>query len=233
MTQPMIHAIPTHIIVGFLGAGKTTLLNHLLAQKPAQETWAVLVNEAGQVEIDATLIVPPEHADNGSIAIKQVIGGCMCCTNHLPMQIALSRLLSQSKPDRLFIEATGLAHAAQLIQQLSGAHWATALSLRAVLTVINGTNLHDPRLLKHENFQAQIANADIIILSHADVMQPADEDALQQLIQQGYYQEQPLIYTAHGKVLLDQIDVPHVAKLYKARPHKAKTLSTVYKAVKS
>lgn len=202
----------------------------------------MLINEAGQVEIDASLITPPEHAGSGRIVIQQLIGGCMCCSSYLPMQVALSRLLSQARPDRLFIEVAGLGHPAQLIQQLGHSHWATALSLRAVLTVVNGSSLHDPRLLNHEIFQAQLSNADIVILSHADAMQPVDKQALQQLMQQNFdqqdvdqqdvdqqdHQKQPLIHAVPGKVLLDQIDVPHMAKLYKARPQKA----TVYKAIK-
>ena len=45
-------AIPVHIISGFLGAGKTTVLQQLLKQKPAGETWAVLMNEFGQIGVD-------------------------------------------------------------------------------------------------------------------------------------------------------------------------------------
>lgn len=210
--NPMIHAIPTHIMMGFLGAGKTTLLNQLLAQKPAHETWAVLMNEAGKVEVSDTLIMSTKrsgNADVGSIAVKQVIGGCMCCTSYLPMQIALSRLLSQARPSRLFIEATGLGHPTQLIQQLSSAHWATALSLQAVLTVIDATNLHDARLLNHDIFQAQVSNADVIVLSHSDAMQPEDEAALKNLLTQNYYKNQPLLKSEQGNLLFEQINLPH------------------------
>lgn len=221
--QPMIHAIPTHIIMGFLGAGKTTLLNQLLAQKPAYETWAVLMNEVGKVEVDGSLITPvvqSENADIGTIVVKTVIGGCMCCTSYLPMQMGLSRLLSQARPSRLFIEATGIGHPAQLIQQLSTSHWATALSLQAVITVINATNLHDLRLLNHDIFQAQITNADLIVLSHSDVMHSEDAVALQNLLKQNYYKNQPLLNSElnsglsaeQGYLLFEQINLPHQAR---------------------
>lgn len=95
--------IPVHIISGFLGAGKTTLLKYLLSQKPEQEVWAVLMNEFGQIGVDQQLL--PQ--DQG-YAVKELLGGCLCCSSQLPMQIALSRLLSETKPDRLFIEPTGL-----------------------------------------------------------------------------------------------------------------------------
>ena len=213
--QPRIHAIPTHIIFGFLGAGKTTLLNQLLAQKPAHETWAVLMNEAGKTEVDQGFLAPAKQSENthvGRIAIKQLISGCMCCTGQVSMQVALSRLLLQTKPDRLFIEATGLGHPAQLIRQLSSTYWATALSLQAVLTVIDATNLHDARLLNHEIFQAQVSNADLIVLSHADVMQPKDDIALQHVLQQDYYKHQPVLQADHGNLLFEKINLPHQVK---------------------
>ena len=60
----MLSQIPTHLIAGPLGAGKTTLIRHLLAQKPAGERWAVLINEFGQIGLDAALLeleVTVEH----------------------------------------------------------------------------------------------------------------------------------------------------------------------------
>ena len=144
----------------------------------------------------------------------------MCCTSYLPMQMELSRLLSQARPSRLFIEATGIGHPAELIRQLSTSHWATALSLQAVLTVINATNLHDARLLNHEIFQAQVANADLIVLSHSDGMQPADDVALQNLLKQSYYKNQPVVNSElnsglsaeQSHLLFEQINLPHQAR---------------------
>ena len=201
--------------MGFLGAGKTTVLNGLLAQKPAHETWAVLMNEAGKIEVNEGFTASVKQSENtkvGKIAIKQVIGGCMCCTSYLPMQIGLSRLLSHARPNRLFIEVTGTGHPTQFIQQLSSAHWSEALSLQAVLTVINPHLLHDQRLLNHAIFQAQISHADLLIVSHADDMQPQDDAALQHLLQQDYYKQQPILQVDHGNLLLAQINVPHQVK---------------------
>lgn len=94
----MPQAVPTHIISGFLGAGKTTLLMHLLGQKPEHEVWAVLMNEFGQIGVDQQLMPQTE-----GYAVKELLGGCLCCSSQLPMQIALSRLLSEQKPDRLLV----------------------------------------------------------------------------------------------------------------------------------
>ena len=82
----------TNLITGFLGSGKTTSILHLLAQKPADEKWAVLVNEFGEVGIDGALL-----ADSGAL-LKEIPGGCMCCVNGLPMQVGLNTLLRQGKP---------------------------------------------------------------------------------------------------------------------------------------
>ena len=201
--------------MGFLGAGKTTVLNGLLAQKPAHETWAVLMNEAGKIEVNEGFTASVKQSENtnvGKIAIKQVIGGCMCCTSYLPMQIGLSRLLSHARPNRLFIEVTGTGHPTQLIQQLSSAYWSEALSLQAVLTLINPHLLHDQRLLDHAIFQAQISHADLLIVSHADAMQAKDKLALQHVLQQDYYKQQPVLQVDHGNLLLAQINVPHQVK---------------------
>lgn len=70
----MINRVPTNIITGFLGVGKTTAILHLLATKPAHEKWAVLVNEFGEIGIDGAIM-----SEQGAM-IKEVPGGCLCCT---------------------------------------------------------------------------------------------------------------------------------------------------------
>jgi G3E family GTPase len=52
----MLQNIPTHVIAGPLGAGKTSLIKHLMTQRPAGERWAVLINEFGQIGLDAALL---------------------------------------------------------------------------------------------------------------------------------------------------------------------------------
>jgi G3E family GTPase len=196
--------VPTHVITGFLGAGKTTLLKSLLAQKPAGETWAVLVNEFGQIGLDGALL----EAD-ADIAIHEVVGGCLCCTSQLPMQVGLSRLLTKTKPTRLFIEPTGLGHPLQLVEQLSEPHWARALDLRAIVSVVDGTRLFEPKLTTHETYQAQLALADILVVSHQDQM--SEEDHQQLKIMQDHLSQikataPTLFLTNHGELVLADID---------------------------
>ena len=66
----MLQNIPTHVIAGPLGAGKTSLIQHLMTHKPAHERWAVLVNEFGQIGLDAALMSQGDDA----IAIAEVAG---------------------------------------------------------------------------------------------------------------------------------------------------------------
>ena len=135
--------IPCTLVTGFLGAGKTTVINQLLATKPHDERWALLINEFGRIGIDGALLASSQDNDleQKNIAIREVSGGCICCTSQLPLQIAISRLLSEHHPQRLLIEPTGLAHPRELILQLSAPHWQT---YRGATTTHNCTFLQPP-----------------------------------------------------------------------------------------
>ncbi|MBG0839666.1 CobW family GTP-binding protein [Ectopseudomonas toyotomiensis] len=133
----MLSQIPTHLIAGPLGAGKTTLIRHLLAQKPAGERWAVLINEFGQIGLDAALL---EQGDDG-IAMAEVAGGCLCCINGAPFQVGLGRLLRKARPDRLLIEPSGLGHPAQLLAQLRQPPWLGVLAVQPALMVLDAAAL--------------------------------------------------------------------------------------------
>ena len=112
--------IPTSIITGFLGVGKTTSILNLLSSKPANERWAVLVNEFGEIGIDGAIFKSSVQSDN-NVFVQEVPGGCMCCASSLPMQVALSRLIRESKPHRLIIEPTGLGHPQEVLRALKSA----------------------------------------------------------------------------------------------------------------
>lgn len=137
----MLQNIPTHVIAGPLGAGKTTLIRHLLAQRPANERWAVLINEFGLVGLDAALL----SRDEDGIAIGEVAGGCLCCVNGMPFQVGLGRLLRKSRPDRLFIEPSGLGHPLQLLAQLQQAPWVGVLTIQPLLMVVDARAMASKR----------------------------------------------------------------------------------------
>jgi len=133
----MLQNIPTHVIAGPLGAGKTSLIRQLMAQRPASERWAVLVNEFGQVGLDAALL----SRDEDGIAIAEVAGGCLCCVNGTPFEVGLGRLLRKARPDRLFIEPSGLGHPLQLLKQLSQAPWLGVLAVQPLVMVVDAQAL--------------------------------------------------------------------------------------------
>ncbi|WP_139309972.1 CobW family GTP-binding protein [Acinetobacter pittii] len=194
--------VPTHIISGFLGAGKTTLLQHLLSQKPKDEVWAVLMNEFGQIGVDQQLLPQDE-----GYAVKELLGGCLCCSSQLPMHIALARLLSEQKPDRLFIEPTGLGHPSQLFDQLTEPHWQSSLAMRALITVVDGSRLHDTNWVKQNLYEDQLKAAQIVVVSHTDVMTFEDDQALELLKDEYRPYHQEWIKTENGQLALNKIDV--------------------------
>jgi G3E family GTPase len=168
----------TNLITGFLGSGKTTSILHLLANKPADEKWAVLVNEFGEVGIDGALL-----ADSGAL-LKEIPGGCMCCVNGLPMQVGLNTLLRQGKPDRLLIEPTGLGHPKQILDILTAPVYEPWIDLRATLCLLDPRQLLDDKVLNNENFRDQLAAADVVIANKADRATVESQQALEQWWQQ-------------------------------------------------
>ncbi len=159
--------IPVNIITGFLGVGKTTAIRHLLANKPANERWAVLVNEFGDIGIDGALL-----AQEG-VAVKEIPGGCMCCVNGLPMQIGLNKLLKQ-RPDRLLIEPSGLGHPDEVISILKGDFYHSVLQLQATLTLVDPRKLNQPRYLENNMFNTQARVADVLIANKTDLCETTE-----------------------------------------------------------
>ena len=176
--------IPCTLVTGFLGAGKTTVINQLLAIKPADERWALLINEFGRIGIDGALLASAQDSkpEQDNIAIREVSGGCICCTSQLPLQIAISRLLSEHHPQRLLIEPTGLAHPRELIMQLSAPHWQTALNMQAVITVLSGVQWQQDKYRHHDGFQAHVRDADVLVINRYAQLSDSEKQALQQWI---------------------------------------------------
>jgi G3E family GTPase len=156
----MLQNIPTHVIAGPLGAGKTTLIRHLLAQRPAHERWAVLINEFGLVGLDAALLAT---ADDG-IAIGEVAGGCLCCVNGAPFQVGLGRLLRKAKPHRVFIEPSGLGHPLRILEQLQGAPWRGVLAVQPLVMVLDGLQMAVGAKLAESQREA-LARAGLVVLN--------------------------------------------------------------------
>lgn len=205
--------IPTNIITGFLGVGKTTALNQLIAQKPADETWAIVVNEFGKVGVDQTLL-----EDTGGLAIKEIAGGCVCCALGPALTINLAMLLRRTQPDRLIIEPTGLGHPEGLIDILQGESFKDALQLHAIICLIDPRVLDQPKVLQHPTFMDQINLADILVLNKCDL---ADSDHIAKakaLSEQMFPPKAAVLTTESGQFPLDLLDLQHSDRLHAEFP---------------
>ncbi|EMJ3468408.1 TPA: GTP-binding protein [Vibrio harveyi] len=165
----MSNRVPTNILTGFLGVGKTTTILNLLKNKPENENWAVLVNEFGEIGIDGAMMT-----DQGAM-IKEVPGGCMCCTAGVPMSVGITALLRQ-KPDRLLIEPTGLGHPKQVIATLTSDQYLPYVDLKATIALVDPRNLSVEKYLSNKNFVDQLDSADVVIGSKVDLCTSHDID---------------------------------------------------------
>lgn len=159
----MLQQIPTHLITGPLGAGKTSLIRSLLQQKPADERWAVLINEFGQIGLDVALLT----TDTAGISLAEIAGGCLCCVNGAPFQVGLTRLLRQARPHRLLLEPSGLGHPADLLKQLAMPPWQTVLSLQPPVAVLDAPALLNGSPLPESQTQA-LPHCGLLIMNKSE-----------------------------------------------------------------
>ncbi len=199
----MQRAIPTNLILGFLGVGKTTAIRHLLQLKPADETWAILVNEFGEVGIDGALL-----SDQNAV-VREIPGGCMCCVAGLPMQIGLNRLIHQAQPDRLLIEPTGLGHPSQIIQTLTNEHYRDVLTLGPVIGLVDPRRLADPRVLANEQFRDQAATADILVANKTDLCSAGELDHFDAWAENFTPAKRAIHHTRQGQLALAWLEGHH------------------------
>ena len=124
--QPVKPAIPVSVLSGFLGAGKTSLLNHIIS-KQSNKKIAVIVNDLGEINIDATLIKNAFKADNAAIdRILELQDGCICCSIQSDLLDALLQLSQVLQPDHILIEATGVAEPKEILKSLHARNFLAA-----------------------------------------------------------------------------------------------------------
>ena len=197
--------VPVNVITGFLGAGKTTAILHLLTHKPEHESWAVLVNEFGEIGVDGSLF-KGRHSERKGVVIREVPGGCMCCAAGLPMQIALSQLLAVANPDRLLVEPTGLGHPKEVLDSLSAKHYQNTLSLQKTITLIDSRKLRDLRITQNDIYKQQIDVADTIVGSKVDLYNDGDKERLLSYVKKRGKSESTVIFAEQGQISLSDLD---------------------------
>ncbi|HKP77669.1 MAG TPA: GTP-binding protein [Phenylobacterium sp.] len=168
MSEPLITKTPVTVLTGYLGAGKTTLLNRILSEDHGK-TYAVIVNEFGEVGIDNDLIVGADEE------VFEMNNGCVCCTVRGDLIRVLSGLMKRKgKFDGIIVETTGLADPAPVAQTFFVDDDVRARTeLDSVVTVVDAKHL--PLRLKDSKEAAeQIAFADQIILNKTDLVTEAE-----------------------------------------------------------
>ena len=110
--------IPVTVLSGTLGAGKTTVLNHLLAESENREI-AVLVNDMGEVNVDADLVAESSDISKEEEELIELSNGCICCELRGDLLDAIGRLTSEREFDALVVESTGVAEPLPVAQTLT------------------------------------------------------------------------------------------------------------------
>ncbi len=163
MTAALVQRIPLTVIGGFLGAGKTTLLNYWLRETQGKR-FAVLVNDFGAINIDASMIAT---ANGDTIALTN---GCVCCNIGDDLSQALIRVLDASPPyDGIVIEASGVSDPWR-IAQIGLAEPSLALDGVIVLLDTSALAEHLANPLLRDSIERPLAHADLVVLNKVDLV---------------------------------------------------------------
>ncbi|OMH33552.1 cobalamin biosynthesis protein CobW [Motiliproteus sp. MSK22-1] len=146
-----LNKIPTTVVTGFLGSGKTTLLSNVLKQAAGKRI-AVIVNEFGELDIDADLLrscpldcednesaAPAQSDDQSNSGIYELANGCICCTVEEEFLPVMQQLVERRDDiDHILIETSGLALPKPLVQAFNWPGIKEYCTVDAVITVIDG-----------------------------------------------------------------------------------------------
>lgn len=158
--------LPVTIIGGYLGAGKTTLLNRIL-QAPHGRRLAVLVNDFGDLNIDADLV---ERADADTIALAN---GCICCSIRSDLKLTALRLLeTDPRPEGVLVEASGVSDPIAVAETFLQDDLARSYRTESILMLVDTANLPGLDFDETERIVDQTAVADIVLLNKTDLAGP-------------------------------------------------------------
>ncbi|MEM8963777.1 MAG: CobW family GTP-binding protein [Acidobacteriota bacterium] len=199
--------VPVNIISGPLGVGKTTVIRHLLENRPEGERWAVLVNEFGLVGLDAALLANaggPTRDGKPGIEVKEVAGGCICCSAGFVFEVALAMLLRR-KPDRLLIEPTGLAALSGILDALDGEFVRDKVDVRSTICMLDPATVAEDR--QREEVADQIEAADVLLASRRDLATPDQLEAFTSWAESLFPKKQHVGAIERGQIAVAMLDL--------------------------
>ena len=193
--------IPVLLLTGYLGSGKTTLLNRILGNKRGIR-FAVIVNDIGEVNIDADLIAKGGIVDKKDESLVALQNGCICCTLKMDLVEQLRDITSQHRFDYIVIEASGICEPEPIAQTICSIPTMGPEYIRdgipvvdSIVTVVDALRMKDefgsgkdllrPGLAEDdiENLVIQqIEFCNIILLNKASEVEPAELGRIREII---------------------------------------------------
>lgn len=193
--------VPVLLLTGYLGSGKTTLLNKILANKKGIK-FAVIVNDIGEVNIDAALIEKGGVVGQKDDSLVSLQNGCICCTLKMDLVEQLKEIVDMKRFDYIVIEASGICEPAPIAQTICsipslGPQYVKngILRLDSIVTVVdalrmkdefaNGSDLMKPNLDEEDLASLviqQMEFCNIILLNKTADVEPKELEHLKQII---------------------------------------------------
>ncbi|WP_121612151.1 CobW family GTP-binding protein [Mesobacillus foraminis] len=169
-----------YILAGFLGTGKTTLLKQILELEQQQNRKiAVLMNELGEISIDSDAV-------GEDVPLRELLGGCICCTIQDKLEGQLQGLLVEHQPDAIYIETTGAAHPVEVLDSVLSPLFAGKIEMRGIITTVDGTlwaarSQFQPQL--QQLLLEQVRHADLILINKSDLLSDSGQARVSMEIQ--------------------------------------------------